>query len=77
MQSNPFPAAFVNNQNTIRVLPITLPGGSALVEWKMNLLTEVHHIKEMTGAMDDLITVAFESKTAVIAFVPVRRCCLW
>ena len=75
MQSNPFPAAFVNNQCTLRVIPITLPGGSAWVEWKMDLLTEHHRIGEMTIAMNDVLTVALSSKSAVTAFVLVQCCC--
>ena len=61
MNSNPFPAAFVNCKASLQVTPITMPGGSALVEWRIDLLTEQQHVQLMTKAMDDIMIVGLTS----------------
>lgn len=61
MNSNPFPAAFVNCKASLQVFPVSIPGGSALVEWRIALLTEQHHVAHMTKAIDDIMIVGLTS----------------
>ena len=64
MNSNPFPAAFVNCKASMQVIPITIPGGSAVAEWRVDCLTEQQHVAHMTKAMDDIMTHSFTSNSS-------------
>ena len=62
MNSNPWPAAFVNFKATIQLFPISIPGGNTFLEWRMELLTEQHAAAHMTAAMNDIMVVGLTSK---------------
>lgn len=62
MNSNPFPAAFVNCKASLQVLPVALPGGQAFVQWRVDLLTEQQHVVHMQKAMDDIMVVGMTSE---------------
>ncbi|KAA6418943.1 MAG: hypothetical protein FRX49_11047, partial [Trebouxia sp. A1-2] len=57
MNSNPFPAAFVNCKASLQVLPVTLPSSHAFIQWRIDLLTELEHVTHMTKAIDDIMVV--------------------
>ncbi|DBB14373.1 hypothetical protein WJX82_007325 [Trebouxia sp. C0006] len=57
MNSNPFPAAFVNCKASLQVLPVTLPSSQAFIQWRIDLLTELEHVTHMTKAIDDIMVV--------------------
>jgi len=61
MNSNPFPAAFVNCKASLQVTPVSLPGGQALIQWRIDLLTEQQHVAHMTKAIDDIMVVGLTS----------------
>ena len=65
MNSNPFPAAFVNFKGELQVWPISIPNNSnqCFVEWRMDLLTEQHAVAHMTKAMNDIMEMSLTSKT--------------
>ena len=65
MNSNPFPAAFVNFKAELQVWPISIPSNSnqCFVEWRMDLLTEQHAVAHMTKAMNDIMVMSLTSKT--------------
>ena len=62
MNSNPWPAAFVNFKATIQLFPVSIPGGNTFLEWRMELLTEQHAAAHMTAAMNDIMVVGLTSK---------------
>ena len=64
MNSNPFPAAFVNCTASLHVLPVALPGGQAFVQWRVDLLTEQQHVVLMQKAMDDIMVVGMTSEVS-------------
>ena len=66
MNSNPFPAAFVNCTASLQVTPVTLPGNQALIEWRIDLLTEQQHVAHMTKAMDDIMIVGLTSESSAM-----------
>ena len=63
MNSNPFPAAFVNFKAELQVWPISIPSDSnqCFLEWRMDLLTEQHAVAHMTQAMTDIMIVGLTS----------------
>lgn len=65
MNSNPFPAAFLNFKGELQVWPVSLPSNSnqCFVEWRMDLLTEQHAVDHMTQAMKDIMTMSLSSKS--------------
>ena len=62
MNSNPWPAAFVNFKASIQVFPVSIPGNQSFLEWRMELLTEQHAAAHMTDAMNDIMVVGLSSK---------------
>ncbi len=62
MNSNPWPAAFVNLKASIQVFPVSIPGNQSFLEWRMELLTEEHAAAHMTNAMNDIMAVGLSSK---------------
>ena len=63
MNSNPWPAAFVNFKASIQVFPVSIPGNQTFLEWRMELLTEHHAAAHMTQAMNDIMAVGLSSKS--------------
>ena len=65
MNSNPFPAAFLNFKGELQVWPVSLPENSnqCFIEWRMNLLTEQHAVDHMTQSMDGIMNVSLSSKS--------------
>ena len=65
MNSNPFPAAFLNFKGELQVWPVSLPSNSnqCFVEWRMNLLTEQHAVEHMTKSMQGIMNVSLSSKS--------------
>ena len=65
MNSNPFPAAFLNFKGELQVWPVSLPSNSnqCFVEWRMNLLTEEHAVDHMTQSMKDIMNMSLSSKS--------------
>lgn len=63
MNSNPFPAAFVNFKGELQVWSISIPSSSSqcFVEWRMNLLTEQHAVGLMTQSMNDIMQMSLAS----------------
>lgn len=70
MNSNPWPAAFVNFKASIQLFPVSMPGGHTFLEWRMELLTEQHAAAHMTQAMNDIMVVGLSSKQCKRAFWP-------
>ena len=68
MNSNPFPAAFVNFKAELRVWPISIPsdGKQCFLQWRMDLLTEQHAVAHMTQAMTDIMIVGLTSKARTL-----------
>jgi len=62
MNSNPWPAAFVNFKASIQVVSVSIPGNQSFLEWRMELLTEQHAVAHMTNAMNDIMAVGLSSK---------------
>lgn len=62
MNSNPFPASFLNFRASLRLIPVTIPGGQTLVEWTMDLLTETHAVEYMAESMNGIIRVGLLSE---------------
>lgn len=64
MNSNPFPAAFVNFKGEMQVWPISIPNSSSqcFIEWRMNLLTEQHAVGLMTQSMNNIMHMSLTSK---------------
>lgn len=67
MNSNPFPAAFVNFKGELQVWPISIPSSSSqcFVEWRMNLLTEQHAVGLMTQSMNDIMQMSLASTSTL------------
>ena len=65
MNSNPFPAAFLNCKASLQVFPVSIPGGQAFTEWRIDLLTEAQHVGHMSKAIDDIMVVGYTSKSRV------------
>ena len=63
MNSNPFPAAFLNCKASIQVFPVSIPGGQSFIEWRIDLLTEAQHVGLMSKAMGDIMVVGLTSKS--------------
>ena len=63
MNSNPFPAAFVNCKGSLRVLPVSLPGNQAFIQWRIDLLTEQQHVAHMDKAINDIMVVGLTSES--------------
>lgn len=63
MNSNPWPAAFVNFKASIQVFPVSIPGRQAFLQWKMELLTEPHAAAHMTNSMNDIMEVGLSNLT--------------
>ncbi|KAL0020923.1 hypothetical protein WJX77_011398 [Trebouxia sp. C0004] len=61
MNSNPWPAAFVNFKASIQVFPVSIPGNQSFLEWRMELLTEQHAAAHMTNAMNDIMAVGLSN----------------
>ncbi|KAL0023393.1 hypothetical protein WJX79_003417 [Trebouxia sp. C0005] len=61
MNSNPWPAAFVNFKASIQVFPVSIPGNQSFLEWRMELLTEQHAAAHMTDAMNDIMVVGLSN----------------
>lgn len=59
MNSNPFPAAFLNCKASLQVFPVSIPGGQAFTEWRIDLLTEAQHVGHMSKAIDDIMLVGY------------------
>ena len=70
MNSNPFPAAFVNFKADLQVWPISIPTNSnqCFIEWRMNLLTEQHAVGLMTQSMNDIMHMSLTSKSTLSEF---------
>ncbi len=66
MNSNPWPAAFVNFKASIHVFPVSIPGNQSFLEWRMELLTEQHAAAHMTQAMNDIMTVGLSSNSTLL-----------
>ena len=62
MNSNPFPASFLNFKASLRLIPVTVPGGQTLVEWTMDLLTETHAVEYMAESMNGIMRVGLLSE---------------
>ena len=62
MNSNPWPAAFVNFKASIQAFPVTIPGKQTFLQWKMELLTEPHAAAHMTKSMNEIMEVGLSSK---------------
>ena len=62
MNSNPFPAAFVNCKGSLRVAPVSLPGNQAFIQWRIDLLTEHQHVAHMDKAINDIMAVGLTSE---------------
>ena len=67
MNSNPFPAAFVNFKGEIQVWPVSMPDSSSqcFLEWRMKLLTEQHAVAHMTQSLNDIMTTSLTSKSTL------------
>ena len=84
MNSNPFPAAFVNFKADLQVWPVSIPTNSnqCFVEWHMNLLTEEHAVDLMTQSMRDIMEMSLTSESSRIPQIPsqdlqlVQLCCI-
>lgn len=61
MNSNPWPAAFVNFKASIQVFPVSIPGNQSFLEWRMDLLTEQDAAAHMTNAMNDIMAVGLSN----------------
>ena len=64
MNSNPFPAAFVNCTASLQVFPVSLPGGQSFLDWHIDLLTEQQHVAQMTKAINDIMVVGLTSESS-------------
>ena len=69
MNSNPFPAAFLNFKGELQVWPVSLPSNinQCFVEWRMNLLTEQHAVDHMTQSMKDIMNMSLSSKCPLLS----------
>ncbi len=74
MNSNPFPAAFVNCKASLQVLPVTLPSSQAFIQWRIDLLTELEHVTHMTKAIDDIMVVGLTSRPSC-SWLPGQALC--
>lgn len=65
MNSNPFPAAFLNFKGELQVWPVSLPSNSnqCFIEWRMNLLTEQDAVEHMTQSMKEIMSMSLSSKS--------------
>ena len=75
MNSNPFPAAFVNFKGELQVWPVTIPanGAQCFVEWRMDLLTELHAVELMTNSMNNIMALSLNSKLPVLSIIHHER----
>ena len=64
LSSNPFPASFLNCKSSIKILPVLIPGGQSFVQWKMELLTELHAREVMQTIIDGMMRVGLLSKSS-------------
>ena len=74
MNSNPFPAAFVNCTASLQVSPVSLPGGQSFLDWHIDLLTEQQHVAHMTKAIDDIMVVGLTSESSYSVYVVHALC---
>lgn len=63
LATNPFPASFLNCKVSIRVLPVLIPGNQSFVEWKIDLLTELHAVDIMRKLIEDIMRVGLLSES--------------
>jgi len=52
----------VNRKGLLQAHPVTLPGGEAFIQWRIDLLTEREHVAHMTKAIDNIMVVGLNSE---------------
>ncbi|CAL5229751.1 g13134 [Coccomyxa viridis] len=57
LATNPFPASLLNCKACIRLLPVLIPGNQCFVDWKVDLLTELHNVDIMRRIMEGMMRV--------------------
>lgn len=62
MNTNPFPASFLNFKATLALAPVTIPGEHTFLDWTMDLYTEMHAVEFMRDSMDNIMRVGLHSE---------------
>ncbi|CAK0784415.1 hypothetical protein CVIRNUC_007619 [Coccomyxa viridis] len=57
MNSNPFPASFLNFKGTFKLSRVYIPGNQTFMDWTIELLTEVHAVDYMQESMNGIMRV--------------------
>ena len=63
LATNPFPTSFLNCKASIRVLPVLIPGNQSFVEYKVDLLTELHAVDVMRKLLEGIMRVGLLSES--------------
>ncbi len=63
LATNPFPASLLNCKASIRLVPVLIPGTQCFVDWKVDLLTELHGVDVMRRIVEGMMRVGLLSKS--------------
>ena len=63
LATNPFPASILNCKASIRVVPVLIPGNQSFVDWKIDLLTELHAVDVMRKLIEGIQRVGLLSES--------------
>ncbi len=63
LSTNPFPASFLNCKASLKISPVVIPGNQSFVEWRIDLLTELHAIGYMRTVMEGIMRVGLLSES--------------
>jgi hypothetical protein len=62
MNTNPFPASFLNFKASLKLAPVLIPGRQTFIDWNMDLMTETHAVQYMRESMNGIMRYALLSK---------------
>ena len=63
LATNPFPASILNCKASIRVVPVLIPGNQSFVDYKVELLTELHAVDVMRKLIEGIMRVGLLSES--------------
>lgn len=83
LATNPFPASFLNCKASFRIAPVLIPGNQSFMDWRVDLLTELHAVDTMRTIMESIMRVGLLSEyhsrlrqpCIAIALGKLSRCC--
>ena len=62
MNTNPFPASFLNFKASLQLAPVLIPGRQTFLDWQMYLMTETHAVDYMRESMEGIMRFALLSE---------------